>query len=400
MAELTIGEVYKAQLVLADVARHPKIIGPVALTDECSVYLKPENLQHTGSFKLRGAYYKISQLTAEEKERGVIACSAGNHAQGVALGATHNGIKSLICLPAGAPISKIEATKRLGAEVCLVPGVYDDAYNKALELRDKYGYTFVHPFDDPLVIAGQGTIGLEIIEEMPDVEAIVVPVGGGGLISGVAFAVKTLRPDIKVYGVQAAGAASMVKSLEEEKRLHLDSVQTNADGIAVKEPGENTFELCRKYVDKIVAVSDDEIAAAILMLIEKQKLVAEGAGASAVAAAMFGHLPIEGKKTVCLVSGGNIDVNMLNRIINRGLAKNGRLCQLELELLDKPGMLQGVLKIVADEGGNILSVNHERVGDSTDINACNLHLELETLNHEHIERIKDALTRAGYKIRG
>lgn len=400
MAELTIGEVYKAQLVLADVARHPKIIGPVALTDECSVYLKPENLQHTGSFKLRGAYYKISQLTAEEKERGVIACSAGNHAQGVALGATHNGIKSLICLPAGAPISKIEATKRLGAEVCLVPGVYDDAYNKALELRDKYGYTFVHPFDDPLVIAGQGTIGLEIIEEMPDVEAIVVPVGGGGLISGVAFAVKTLRPDIKVYGVQAAGAASMVKSLEEEKRLHLDSVQTIADGIAVKEPGENTFELCRKYVDKIVAVSDDEIAAAILMLIEKQKLVAEGAGASAVAAAMFGHLPIEGKKTVCLVSGGNIDVNMLNRIINRGLAKNGRLCQLELELLDKPGMLQGVLKIVADEGGNILSVNHERVGDSTDINACNLHLELETLDHEHIERIKDALTRAGYKIRG
>lgn len=400
MAELNIGEVYKAQLVLADVARHPKIIGPVALTDECSVYLKPENLQHTGSFKLRGAYYKISQLTAEEKERGVIACSAGNHAQGVALGATHNGIKSLICLPAGAPISKIEATKRLGAEVCLVPGVYDDAYNKALELRDKYGYTFVHPFDDPLVIAGQGTIGLEIIEEMPDVEAIVVPVGGGGLISGVAFAVKTLRPDIKVYGVQAAGAASMVKSLEEEKRLHLDSVQTIADGIAVKEPGENTFELCRKYVDKIVAVSDDEIAAAILMLIEKQKLVAEGAGASAVAAAMFGHLPIEGKKTVCLVSGGNIDVNMLNRIINRGLAKNGRLCQLELELLDKPGMLQGVLKIVADEGGNILSVNHERVGDSTDINACNLHLELETLNHEHIERIKDALTRAGYKIRG
>ena len=400
MAELTIGEVYKAQLVLADVARHPKIIGPVALTDECSVYLKPENLQHTGSFKLRGAYYKISQLTAEEKERGVIACSAGNHAQGVALGATHNGIKSLICLPAGAPISKIEATKRLGAEVCLVPGVYDDAYNKALELRDKYGYTFVHPFDDPLVIAGQGTIGLEIIEEMPDVEAIVVPVGGGGLISGVAFAVKTLRPDIKVYGVQAAGAASMVKSLEEEKRLHLDSVQTIADGIAVKEPGENTFELCRKYVDKIVAVSDDEIAAAILTLIEKQKLVAEGAGASAVAAAMFGQLPIEGKKTVCLVSGGNIDVNMLNRIINRGLAKNGRLCQLELELLDKPGMLQGVLKIVADQGGNILSVNHERVGDSTDINACNLHLELETLDHEHIERIKDALTRAGYKIRG
>lgn len=399
MAELTIGEVYKAQMVLKDVARHPKIVGPVALTDSCSVYLKPENLQHTGSFKLRGAYYKISQLTDEEKKRGVIACSAGNHAQGVALGATHSGIKSLICLPEGAPISKIEATRKLGAEVCLVPGVYDDAYNKALELRDKHGYTFVHPFDDPLVIAGQGTIGLEILEEMPDVEAIVVPVGGGGLVSGVAFAVKTLRPDIKVYGVQAAGAASMVKSVEQNRREHLPSVKTIADGIAVKEPGENTFDFCMKYVDKVVAVSDDEIAAAILTLVEKQKLVAEGAGAAAVAAAMFGHLPIEGKKTVCVVSGGNIDVNMLNRIINRGLAKNGRVCQLEMELLDKPGMLQGVLQIVADEGANVLSVNHERVGASTDINSCNLHVELETLNHEHIERIKQSLASAGYKIR-
>ena len=398
MAELSIGEVYKAQMVLKDVARHPKIIGPVTLTEDCSVYLKPENLQYTGSFKLRGAYYKISQLSDEEKSRGVIACSAGNHAQGVALGATHNGIKSLICLPAGAPLSKIEATRRLGAEVCLVPGVYDDAYKKAIEFRDKHGYTFVHPFDDPLVIAGQGTIGLEIIEEMPDVEAIVVPVGGGGLISGVAFAVKTLRPDIKVYGVQAAGAASMVKSLADGKRELLPSVKTIADGIAVKEPGENTFEFCSKYVDEIVAVSDDEIAAAILTLLEKQKLVAEGAGAAAVAAAMFGHLPIQGKKTVCLVSGGNIDVNVLNRIINRGLAKSGRVCQLELELLDKPGMLQGVLKVVADEGGNILSVNHERVGASTDINACNLHLELETRNHEHIESIRKALKDAGYRV--
>ena len=282
MSELNIGEVYRAQMVLKDVARHPKIVGPTSLSPTCRIYLKPENLQHTGSFKLRGAYYKISQLSDEEKKRGVIACSAGNHAQGVALGATHNGIKSLICLPAGAPISKIEATKKLGAEVCLVPGVYDDAYNKALELRDKHGYTFVHPFDDPLVIAGQGTIGLEILEEMPDVEAIVVPVGGGGLISGVAFAVKTLRPDIKVYGVQAEGAPSMVKSLCTKNRERLASVSTIADGIAVKEPGENTFEFCQKYVDEIVTVSDDEIAAAILALLEKQKLVSEGAGATAV----------------------------------------------------------------------------------------------------------------------
>lgn len=398
MAELNIEEVYRAQMVLKDVARHPKIIGPTSLSETCSIYLKPENLQHTGSFKLRGAYYKISQLNEEEKKRGVIACSAGNHAQGVALGATHNGIKSLICLPAGAPISKIEATKKLGAEVCLVPGVYDDAYAKALELRDKHGYTFVHPFDDPLVIAGQGTIGLEILEEMPEAEAIVVPVGGGGLIAGVAFTVKTLRPDIKVYGVQAAGAASMVKPLETKKREHLSNVKTIADGIAVKEPGENTFDLCGKYVDEMVTVNDDEIAAAILALIEKQKLVAEGAGAAAVAAAMFGKLPLDGKKVVCLVSGGNVDVNMLNRIINRGLAKSGRVCELELELLDKPGNLSGVLKIVAEEGGNIIAVNHERITTSTDINNCLLHLELETLNPDHIARIRKALTDAGYRI--
>ena len=398
MAELSIGEVYRAQMVLKDVARHPKIIGPTDFSDNCRIYLKPENLQHTGSFKLRGAYYKISQLSPEEKSRGVIACSAGNHAQGVALGATHNGIKSLICLPAGAPISKIEATKRLGAEVCLVPGVYDDAYRKALELRDEHGYTFVHPFDDPLVFAGQGTIGLEILEEMPDVEAIVVPVGGGGLVSGVAFAVKTLRPDIKVYGVQAAGAPSMEHSLRDGKIERLEKVATIADGIAVKEPGVNTFDLCQKYVDEIVTVNDDEIAAAILALIEKQKLVAEGAGAAAVAAAMYGKLPLKGMKVVCLVSGGNIDVNMLNRIINRGLAKKGRLCQLELELQDKPGTLSAVLKIVADAGGNILAVNHERVGAPTEINSCLLHLELETLNDAHIQSIRTALADAGFKL--
>lgn len=399
MSELTIGEVYRAQMVLRDVARHPKIIGPVQLNDHCRVYLKPENLQYTGSFKLRGAYYKISQLSEEEKARGVIACSAGNHAQGVALGATHNGIKSIICLPAGAPISKIEATKRLGAEVCLVPGVYDDAYNKAIELRDKHGYTFVHPFDDPLVIAGQGTIGLEILEEMPDVEAVIVPIGGGGLIAGVGFALKTLRPDIKVYGVQAAGAPSMKQSVDNGERVHLDSVSTIADGIAVKEPGVNTFDLCQKYVDEIVTVTDDEIAAAILALLEKQKLVAEGAGATAVAAAMFGKLPISDKKTVCLVSGGNIDVNILNRVINRGLAKNGRVCSLELEVPDKPGTLSQVLKVVGDTGANILSVAHERVSSVSSINACTLHVELETLNPQHIAQITQALEDASFSVR-
>ena len=396
--ELTIGEVYRAQMVLLDVARHPKIIGPTHLSDKCEVFLKPENLQHTGAFKLRGAYYKISQLTEEEKSHGVIACSAGNHAQGVALAATHNGIKSIICLPAGAPISKIEATKRLGAEVCLVPGVYDDAYAKAIELRDQMGYTFVHPFNDPKVIAGQGTIGLEILEEMPHIDAVVVPVGGGGLISGVAFALKTLRPDIKVFGVQAAGAPSMAKSMEKAERIHLDSVSTIADGIAVKEPGDLTYELCQKYVDEIVTVSDDEIAAAILALIEKQKLIAEGAGAAAVAAVMFDKLPIEGKKVVCVVSGGNIDVNILNRVINRGLLTNGRVCTIELEVTDKPGTLLKLLAVIAEQGANVLAVNHDRISPSEQINSCTVHLELETTDHSHIARLHKALEKAGFRI--
>lgn len=396
--ELTIGEVYRAQMVLLDVARHPKIIGPTNLSDKCEVFLKPENLQHTGAFKLRGAYYKISQLTEEEKSHGVIACSAGNHAQGVALAATHNGIKSIICLPAGAPISKIEATKRLGAEVCLVPGVYDDAYAKAIELRDQMGYTFVHPFNDPKVIAGQGTIGLEILEEMPHIDAVVVPVGGGGLISGVAFALKTLRPDIKVYGVQAAGAPSMAKSMEKAERIHLDSVSTIADGIAVKEAGDLTYELCQKYVDEIVTVSDDEIAAAILALIEKQKLIAEGAGAAAVAAVMFDKLPIEGKKVVCVVSGGNIDVNILNRVINRGLLTNGRVCTIELEVTDKPGTLLKLLAVIAEQGANVLAVNHDRISPSEQINSCTVHLELETTDHSHIARLHKALEKAGFRI--
>ncbi len=398
MSALQISEIYKAQQVLKDVARHPKIIGPTDLSNDCTVYLKPENLQYTGSFKLRGAYYKISQLSEEEKQRGVIACSAGNHAQGVALGARNNGIKALICLPAGAPISKIEATKRLGAEVCLVPGVYDDAYNKAVELKEEYGYTFVHPFDDPLVIAGQGTIGLEIIEELPEVEAIVVPVGGGGLISGIAFAVKTLRPDIKVYGVQAAGAPSMQRSLAEEKPVHLDSVSTIADGIAVKEPGVNTFEMCQQYVDEIVTVSDDEISAAILALIEKQKLIAEGAGATPVAAVMFDKLPVKGKKVVCLVSGGNIDVTILNRVITRGMMMGGRMCMLTLELDDKPGQLSAVSDIIAKSGGNIISVTHERTKATNHINSCSLHVEMETRDREHVAFIKKALEDAGFPV--
>lgn len=395
---LEISEVFNAARVLKGVARHTALVAAPKLSDDAEVWLKPENLQLTGSFKLRGAYYKISQLSEEEKAKGVIACSAGNHAQGVALGATHNGIRSLICLPAGAPISKIEATKGYGAEVCLVPGVYDDAYAKAVELQNEHGYTFVHPFDDEKVIAGQGTIGLEIIEDMPDVDVVVVPVGGGGLISGVAFAIKSINPQVKVYGVQAEGASSMVDSLHEGKRLHLDRVSTIADGIAVKEPGVNTFEMCRKYVDEIVTVNDEETAAAILSLMENNKLVAEGAGAVAVAAVMFDKVPVKGKKVVCLVSGGNIDVNIINRIIVSGLTKNGRICRLDIQLDDKPGQLQAVTKVLAAQGANVMSVNHERFGRKGSLNDCRLRLELETRNHEHIEEIRQALKADGFEV--
>ena len=398
MENMNIAQVYKAAEVLREVARHAKLIGPTQLSDSSEVYLKPENLQRTGSFKLRGAYFKISQLSDEERSRGVIACSAGNHAQGVALAAAQAGIKATICLPAGAPISKVEATKALGAEVVMVPGVYDDAYQRALELQKEKGLTLVHPFDDPLVIAGQGTIGLEIIEEMPDVEAVVVPVGGGGLISGVAFAIKTLKPEVKVYGVQAEGAPSMVHALADGKREPLDRVSTIADGIAVKEPGENTFDLCSSYVDEVVTVSDDEVAAAILTLIEQQKLVAEGAGAVSVAAVMFNKVPVKGKKVVCVVSGGNIDVTSLNRVITRGLVKNGRDCTVTVLLSDKPGQLSKVCSVIGDLGANILSVEHKRNSKNTDINGCKLHIDMETRNHEHIDIIRRGLEEAGFTV--
>lgn len=398
MDKLEINEVFNAQRVLSGVARHTALVEAPQINPDAEIWLKPENLQLTGSFKLRGAYYKISQLSPEEKERGVIACSAGNHAQGVALGATHNGIKSLICLPAGAPLSKVEATKGYGADVCLVPGVYDDAYAKALELQKEFGYTFVHPFDDPLVIAGQGTIGLEILQDLPEVDAVIVPIGGGGLISGVSFAIKTLRPEVKVYGVQSNGAPSMTTSLHEGKITRLESVQTIADGIAVKEPGVNTFEYVKKYADEVVTVSDEETAAAILSLIERNKLVAEGAGAVAVAAAMFDKVPVKGKKVVCLVSGGNIDVSTLSRIITRGLSKSGRNYTFTINLYDKPGQLSGVCAVIANEGGNILGVSHERISSQLNINDCNIRVEIETRNLAHIDEIRAALTEAGYKV--
>ena len=395
---LTLDKIYHAGYVLKNVIRKTDLIHAPKINPESDIYLKTENLQITGSFKVRGAYYKISQLSDDEKAKGVIASSAGNHAQGVALAASKNGIKSLICLPDGAPISKVEATKSYGADVCLVNGVYDDAYNKAIQLRDEKGYTFIHPFDDENVIAGQGTIGLELLDQLPDIDAIIVPIGGGGLISGVAFAAKMLKPEIKIYGVQASGAPSMLVSMESGKIECLDSVSTIADGIKVKEPGVNTFDCCQKYVDEIVTVTDDEISSAILALIEQHKLIAEGAGAVSVAAAMFNKVPIKGKKTVCLVSGGNIDVTILSRVIKRGLLKSGRSDSINIELMDKPGQLRDVSRIIAELGGNVVAIHHERASEGSDINGCYLRIVLETRNFEHKMSIRKALADAGFKI--
>ena len=395
---ITLDKVYHAKYVLKQVIRETDVIQAPKINPDANIWLKPENLQITGSFKVRGAYYKMSCLSEEEKSKGVIACSAGNHAQGVALAAAKNGIKSIICLPDGAPISKVEATKSYGAEVCLVKGVYDDAYKEALRQRDEMGYTFIHPFDDEYVIAGQGTIGLELIEQIPDMDAVIVPIGGGGLISGVAFAIKSLNPNIKIYGVQATGAPSMYNAVRDGKIETLSGVSTIADGIAVKAPGETTFELVSKYVDEIVTVTDDEISAAILALMEQQKLVTEGAGAVAVAAAMFNKVPVKGKKVVCLLSGGNIDVTILSKVIKRGLLMSGRNITLTIELLDKPGQLFEVSRIIAELGGNVISIHHERANEGSAVNGCYLRLVLETRNYEHIEAIKNALISNGFKL--
>ena len=395
---LTLDKIYHAAFVLKKVARKTDLIRATKLSKQCELYLKTENLQETGSFKLRGAYYKISQLTADEKAKGVIASSAGNHAQGVALAAQRSNIPSVICMPDGAPISKVEATKQLGAEVRLVKGAYDDAYATALQLQEDTGATFIHPFDDDEVIAGQGTIGLEILDELENPDAVVVPIGGGGLISGVAYAIKHLNPNVKIYGVQAAGAASMVKSQQEGTPITLDQAETFADGIAVKHPGDITYQLVEQYVDEIVTVSEDEIAAAILALIEKQKVIAEGAGAVSVAAVLFHKLPVEGKKVVCIVSGGNIDVNILSRVITRGLLTSGRNVSLTIALTDKPGQLQEVSEIIARCGGNVVSVHHDRSDANMAITSCFLKLGLETRDHAQIVQIQKELTQAGFHL--
>lgn len=393
---VSIDMIYDAQRVLSGVAHQTPVIAVPKAGKH--VYIKAENLQLTGSFKLRGAYYKIAGLTDEEKTKGVIACSAGNHAQGVALAATRRGISSTICIPAGAPMMKVEATRNYGGEVVLVPGVYDDAYAKAMELMEEKGLTFIHPFNDEKVIAGQGTIGLEILQQLPDLDAVIIPIGGGGLISGVACAIKTLKPSCKVYGVQAAGAPGMYNSFRAGEIESLDSVSTIADGIAVKKPGDLTFEMCRKYVDDIVTVRESEIATAILTLMEQNKTVAEGAGAVALAAAIYGKVDVGERNVCCLVSGGNIDVTTLSHVITQGLYKTGRITEFTTKVVDKPGQLSALLQLISAAGANMISVIHERDSGEADIGFCAVKMVMETRDASHRAEIKKALESHGYEV--
>ena len=385
-------------ITLSDIKAARRRISPyIHETDITSVtmpngtlYVKAENLQKTGSFKVRGATNKILQLSYEQKMRGVLAASAGNHAQGVAIAARNAGIACTIVMPKNAPLSKISATREYGATVVLEGDGYDDAYAHALKIEAQTGAVFIHPFDDYDVIAGQGTIGLEILDEHPTVEQILIPIGGGGLAAGVAFAVKSINPNIRVIGVEPTQAASMHKSLTQGKITTLASALTMADGIAVKTPGIITYALCKQYVDEIVEVSEDEIAAAILYLLEKAKIVSEGAGAAAVAAAISAKIT-PNLDTVAILSGGNIDVTLISQIIDKGLMQAGRKVVIKVLLGDRPGQLVRLLEIISNTGANIVSIRHDRMHTSAPINYTVVDVVLETRNRDHISEIYEAV---------
>jgi len=396
-----VEDIHKARQNLKDFVRvtpldHSRTFTAMVGKD---VYLKCENIQRTGSFKIRGATNKILSLTDEQKRKGVIAASAGNHAQGVALGATMAGIVSTIFMPEGAPISKVMATRGYGAEVMLAGLSYDDAYAKALEVQAERGATFVHAFDDPDVVAGQGTIGLELLEQITDIGTVVVPIGGGGLISGIAIALKEANPGIKIVGVQASGCPSSYISRRQHKICHLDQAGTIADGIAVKTPGSFTFPLIETYVDDIITVEDEEIANAVLMLLERAKLVVEGSGAVSLAALLHNKVNIRGNKVVSILSGGNIDANVISTIISRGLVKAGRYVRINTSLPDKPGHLRQLLNLVADLKANVFAVHHERLDVHAPVGETEVYITLETRGHEHIEDIIKAMTKQGYKAK-
>jgi threonine dehydratase len=361
-----------------------------------SIFLKLENLQMTGSFKERGALNKILLLTEEERRRGVIAASAGNHAKAVSYHATKRGIKAQICMPLTTPMVKVSATRGYGAEVFLVGANYDETCQDALRRCREQGLTFIHPFDDPAVIAGQGTLGIEMLEETDDLDAVILPVGGGGLIAGVACAVKEMQPHIQVIGVQSSKLPSMKAALERNELVTLPPNKTIADGIAVRRAGDQTFPLVQKYVDDVVTVDDEEIANAILLLLEKEKTLTEGAGAVAAAAVLSKKLPHRGKKLGVVVSGGNIDVTLLSRIIERGLVQDGRLLRIRIHLPDHPGALQRLATVIADHKANIIETLHDRAYYGVVLGDTVIDITMETRGPEHIAELKSALDAAGY----
>jgi threonine dehydratase len=361
-----------------------------------SVYLKLDNLQRTGAFKERGALNKLLTLTPEERLRGVIAASAGNHAQGVAYHAGRLGVRTQICMPLTTPLIKASATKSYGAEVVLHGANYDEACEEAVRRSHQFGMTFVHPFDDEVVIAGQGTMGLEILQQVPDIEAVVAPIGGGGLIAGVACAVKETNPKVRVIGVQPARLPSMKVAIAEGHPVTLSPAATIADGIAVRRAGEKTLPLIQKYVDDIVTVDEEEIANAILLLLEREKTLAEGAGAAAIAALINHKTPLSGKKVAALVCGGNIDVSLLSRIMERGLVKDGRLVRLRVHLPDYPGALHRLTGILAQHRANIVETSYDRAYYGVNLGDTAIDITMETRGPDHIAELLSALSASGY----
>ncbi|SHG88679.1 threonine ammonia-lyase [Tepidibacter thalassicus] len=401
MAKVTLEDIKKAREVLKDVVSKTKLLECTALSKISNnrVFLKLENLQKTGSFKIRGAVNKIANLTEEEKKKGVIASSAGNHAQGVALGAKMNGIKATIVMPATAPLAKVTATKSYGADVVLNGLVYDDAYAKAVEIQRETGATFLHPFNDPYVIAGQGTIALEIFEDLENVDVILVPIGGGGIISGIAVAAKSINPNVKVIGVQSENIGSMKASREAGKVTTYFKAPTIADGIAVKTPGDLTFNIVQEYVDEIITVTEEEIAQAVLFLMEKGKIVAEGSGAVCAAAIINGKIKEVNKNVVAVVSGGNIDVNVLYRIIDKALEKEGRRLCFNTVLPDKCGEMLKLINLISETKANILCINQTRFGNEVALGTQEVELVLETFDKDHMDEIIEKIKLSGYEVK-
>lgn len=396
----TIQDIWRAQEVIRPHVYHTPLLPSRTIGAKCGakVYLKTENLQRSGSYKLRGATYKLSRLTSDERERGVIAASAGNHAQGVAIAAASLGIPCTIVMPTSAPLAKVTATQGYGAQVVLHGATYHDAYLRAVELQEETGATYIHAFDDPDIIAGQGTLGLEILTDLPDVDVIVLGVGGGGLISGVATAVKALKPNVRVIGVEASGAASMRASLDANEIVPLTDVNTIADGIATKSVGRYTFEVARALVNDVVTVSDEEIINAVLLLMERCKLLVEGAGAAGVAALLSRDLGLEGKRVAVVLSGGNIDMNLVGRFIQQGMAAQGRYLVIHTLLPDRPGELLRLLATIAEQNVNVMSVEHHREGKLQPVMHVEVSLTLETRDRAHCDALLDLLHTRGFRV--